>query len=98
MIPPVENSTLIPPPGLSLGEDADATPSLISAEGDLDLRVLRGRCEGSKAAKKVWKMVLVNCYLQTSRSNTNRDICCKFSIKLITHSFNGTRASPACTL
>ena len=52
-IPPLENSTLIPPTGFSLSEDVDTTPSFILTEYDLDLRVLRGCYEGLKSPKKV---------------------------------------------
>ena len=55
VIPPLENSTLIPPAGFSLSEDVDTTPSFILTEYDLDLRVLRGCYEGLKSPKKVEK-------------------------------------------
>ncbi len=53
VIPPPENSTLVPPTGFSLSEDVDATPSFILTEYDLDPRVLRGCYEGLKSPKKV---------------------------------------------
>ena len=51
-IPPLANSTLIPPAGFSLSEDVDTTPSFILTEYDLDLRVLRGCYEGLKSPNK----------------------------------------------
>ncbi len=53
VIPPPENSTLVPPTGFSLSEDVDTTPSFILTEYDLDPRVLRGCYEGLKSPKKV---------------------------------------------
>ena len=54
-IPPLENSTLIPPTGFSLSEDVDSTASFILTEYGLDLRVLRGCDVGLKSPKKVQK-------------------------------------------
>ena len=54
-VPPLENSTLIPPTGFSLSEDIDTAPSFILTEYDLDLRILRGCYAGLKSAKKVEK-------------------------------------------
>ncbi len=56
-IPPLENSTLIPPTGFSLSEDVDATPVVTLTEYDLDPRVLRGCYEGLKSPKKVEKIL-----------------------------------------
>ena len=49
----LDDSTLIPPTGISLSEDVDTTYSSIFAEYDQNLRVLRGCYEGLKSPKKV---------------------------------------------
>jgi len=51
----MKNSTVIPPTGISLSEDVDATYGFIFTEYDQNLRVLRGCHEGSKSPKKVVK-------------------------------------------
>jgi len=51
-IPPLENSTLIPPTGLSLSEDVDTTPGFILTAYDLDLRVLRGCYDGVEVSQE----------------------------------------------
>ena len=51
-IPPLENSTLIPPTGLSLSEDVDTTPGFILTAYDLDPRVLRGCYDGVEVSQE----------------------------------------------
>ncbi len=53
----LDNSTLIPPAGISLSEDVDTTYSFIFTEYDQNLRLLRGCYEGSKPPKEVGQIL-----------------------------------------
>ena len=52
-IPPLENSTLIPPTGLSLSEDVDTTPGFILTTSHSNPSLLDGSYEGSKFPRKL---------------------------------------------
>ncbi len=61
----MKNSTVIPPTGISLSEDVDATYGFIFTEYDQNLRVLRGCYEGVESPKKVGNVLEITSPIAT---------------------------------